>query len=57
MLEPLFLKPVFQEKIWGGTKLKSVFDLYKGYRRFGLEMDDEFSRFYPEFILEINIKN
>lgn len=26
MLEPLFLKPVFQEKIWGGTKLKSVFD-------------------------------
>lgn len=38
-------------------KLKSVFDLYKGYRRFGLEMDDEFSRFYPEFILEINIKN
>lgn len=26
MLEPLFLKPVFQEKIWGGTKLKEVFD-------------------------------
>lgn len=26
MLEPLFLKPVFQEKIWGGTKLKDVFD-------------------------------
>lgn len=26
MLEPLFLKPVLQEKIWGGTKLKEVFD-------------------------------
>ncbi len=26
MLEPLFLKPVFQEKIWGGTKLKEEFD-------------------------------
>ncbi|MEG2254877.1 MAG: mannose-6-phosphate isomerase, partial [Vagococcus sp.] len=26
MLEPLFLKPVFQEKIWGGTQLKEVFD-------------------------------
>ncbi len=26
MLEPLFLKPVFQEKIWGGTQLKEIFD-------------------------------
>ncbi|MEG0254640.1 mannose-6-phosphate isomerase, class I [Vagococcus sp.] len=26
MLEPLFLKPVFQEKIWGGSKLKTEFD-------------------------------
>ncbi|BAL61766.1 mannose-6-phosphate isomerase [Melissococcus plutonius DAT561] len=24
--EPLFLKPVFQEKIWGGDRLKTVFD-------------------------------
>lgn len=26
MNEPLFLKPIFQEKIWGGQKLKTVFD-------------------------------
>lgn len=26
MLEPLFLQPVFQEKIWGGSKLKTEFD-------------------------------
>lgn len=26
MTEPLFLKPVFQEKIWGGRKLASEFD-------------------------------
>ncbi|MGY3749062.1 mannose-6-phosphate isomerase, class I [Vagococcus acidifermentans] len=26
MGQPLFLKPVFQEKIWGGTKLKTIFD-------------------------------
>lgn len=25
MQEPMFLKPVFQEKIWGGSRLKSVF--------------------------------
>lgn len=25
MQEPLFLKPVFQEKIWGGSRLRSVF--------------------------------
>ncbi|MGM0125307.1 mannose-6-phosphate isomerase, class I [Enterococcus sp. AZ194] len=25
MQEPLFLKPVFQEKIWGGSRLKTVF--------------------------------
>lgn len=25
MKEPMFLKPVFQEKIWGGSRLKSVF--------------------------------
>ena len=25
MHEPLFLKPVFQEKIWGGSRLRSVF--------------------------------
>lgn len=25
MQEPMFLKPVFQEKIWGGGRLKSVF--------------------------------
>lgn len=25
MLEPLFLDAVFQEKIWGGTKLKDLF--------------------------------
>lgn len=25
MLEPLFLQPVFQEKIWGGTKLETEF--------------------------------
>lgn len=24
-MEPLFLKPVFKEKIWGGRKLKSIF--------------------------------
>jgi len=26
MLEPLFLQPVFQERIWGGTKLKDQFN-------------------------------
>lgn len=26
MQEPLFLKPVFQEKIWGGRRLQTVFD-------------------------------
>ncbi|MGX7025516.1 mannose-6-phosphate isomerase, class I [Vagococcus hydrophili] len=26
MLEPLFLQPVLQEKIWGGTKLKTDFE-------------------------------
>lgn len=26
MIEPLFLQPVFQEKIWGGSKLSTVFD-------------------------------
>lgn len=25
MQEPMFLKPVFQEKIWGGSRLRSVF--------------------------------
>ncbi|MBV7389422.1 mannose-6-phosphate isomerase, class I [Enterococcus alishanensis] len=25
MMEPLFLKPVFQEKIWGGNRLNTVF--------------------------------
>lgn len=25
-MEPLFLKPVFQEKIWGGRRLESAFD-------------------------------
>ena len=25
MVEPLFMKPVFQEKIWGGSRLNSVF--------------------------------
>ena len=25
MQEPIFLKPVFQEKIWGGSRLRSVF--------------------------------
>lgn len=24
-MEPLFMKPVFQEKIWGGSRLHSVF--------------------------------
>lgn len=23
-MEPLFMKPVFQEKIWGGSRLHSV---------------------------------
>lgn len=27
MQEPMFLKPVFQEKIWGGSRLRSVFGL------------------------------
>ncbi|MFV0560627.1 MAG: mannose-6-phosphate isomerase, class I [Enterococcus sp.] len=26
MQEPMFLKPVFQEKIWGGNRLRTVFD-------------------------------
>jgi len=25
IMEPLFMKPVFQEKIWGGSRLHSVF--------------------------------
>lgn len=25
MMEPLFLQPVFQERIWGGTALKTQF--------------------------------
>ena len=24
-MQPLFMKPVFQEKIWGGSRLKTVF--------------------------------
>lgn len=28
MKQPLFLKPIFQERIWGGTKLKDQYDYY-----------------------------
>ena len=27
MMEPMFLKPVFQEKIWGGDRLNTVYGM------------------------------
>ena len=41
MQEPMFLKPVFQEKIWGGSRLRSVFGFDIPNDKIGEERLDE----------------